>query len=97
MSPLNLSKSAVHVHNLASPAQLHLTLSQTTNFRLFQAERLCRRQFKFDEDGRKFSKLVEKGEIACLEQFLLFPQCFQKNCTFRHVKPGLVWERVMSV
>ena len=23
-----------------------LTLSQTTNFRLFQTERLCRRQFK---------------------------------------------------
>ena len=21
---------------------------------------------------------VEKGEIACYEQFLLFPQCFQK-------------------
>ena len=23
----------------------------------------------------------EKGEIARYEQFLLFPQCFQKNCT----------------
>ena len=22
--------------------------------------------------------MVEKGEIACYEQFLLFPQCFQK-------------------
>ena len=36
--------------------------------------------FKFDEYGRKFSKLVEntvgKGEIALYEQFLLFPQCF---------------------
>ena len=40
---------------------------------------------KFDESGRKFSKLVEntagKGEIACYQQFLLFPQCFQKNFT----------------
>ena len=24
---------------------------------------------------------VEKGEIAHYEQFLLFPQCFQKACT----------------
>ena len=40
--------------------------------------------FKFDENGRKFSKKVEnavgKGEIARHEQFLLFPQCFQKTC-----------------
>ena len=36
--------------------------------------------FKFDENGRKFSKQVENtvgnGEIAHYEQFLLFPQCF---------------------
>ena len=41
--------------------------------------------FKVDENSRKFSKRVEntvgKGEIACYEQFLLFPQCFQKTCT----------------
>ena len=41
--------------------------------------------FKFDENGRKFSKRVEntvgKGEIARYEQFLLFPQCFQKTYT----------------
>ena len=38
---------------------------------------------KSDENGRKFSKSVEntvgKGEIARYEQFLLFPQCFQKT------------------
>ena len=41
--------------------------------------------FKFAENGRNFSKLEEntvgKGEIARYEQFLLFPQCFQKTCT----------------
>ena len=41
--------------------------------------------FKFEEIGRKFSKWLEntvgKGEIACYEQFLLFPQCFRKTCT----------------
>ena len=42
-------------------------------------------KFKFDEYDRKFSKREEntvgKGEIARYEQFLLFPQCFQKTCT----------------
>ena len=41
--------------------------------------------FNIDENGSKFSKQVEnivgKGEIARYEQFLLFPQCFQKTCT----------------
>ena len=41
--------------------------------------------FKFDEDGRKFSKCLEnavrKGEIALYEQFFLFPQCFPKTCS----------------
>ena len=38
-----------------------------------------------NENGRKFSKWVEnivgKREIACYEQFLLFPQSFQKTRT----------------
>ena len=39
--------------------------------------------FKFDENGRKFSKQVEntarKGEIARFEQFLLFSPLFLKD------------------
>ena len=39
--------------------------------------------FEFDVNSKNFSKLVEntvgKGEIARYEQFLLFPQCFQKR------------------
>ena len=61
-----------------------LTLSQTTNCRLFQTERVCRRQFDFGENGGEFSESIEntvgKGEIARYEQFRLFPQCFQKTC-----------------
>ena len=38
--------------------------------------------FKLNENGGKFCKRVKntvgKGEIARYEQFLLFPQCFQK-------------------
>ena len=41
--------------------------------------------FEFDENGRKFSQRVEntvgKAEIALNEQFLLFPQCFQRTCS----------------
>ena len=39
-------------------------------------------------------KTLWKGEIAYYEQFLLFPQCFQKTYTADTLKPGLVWERV---
>ena len=53
--------------------------------------------FKFDEKSRKFSKRVKntvgKGEIARYEQFLLFPQCFQK-CFLGVSKGVIVWEWV---
>ena len=53
------------------------------NFRFFQNERDD--NFKFGENCRKLLQWVEntvgKEEIARYEQFLLFPQCFQKNCT----------------
>ena len=62
-----------------------LTLSQTTNFRLFQTEMLMDDNFNFDENGRNFFKWVEntvgKGEIARNEQFLLFPQCLLETYT----------------
>ena len=54
--------------------------------------------FKFDKNGRKLSKRVEntvgKGEIARYEQFLLFPQCFQKACFPGASKRVIVWEWV---
>ena len=50
--------------------------------------------FKFDENGTKFSNRVEntvgKGEIARYEQFLLFPQCFQKQT---RKNKRLVWKK----
>ena len=52
--------------------------------------------FKFDENIRKISKrvinTVDKGEIARYEQFLLFPQCFQKACFQGASKGVIVWE-----
>ena len=37
---------------------------------------------------------VGKGEIARYEQFLLFPQCFQKACFLEASKSVIVWEQV---
>ena len=57
--------------------------------------------FKFDENGWKFSKRLEntvgKWEIARYEQFLLFPQCFQKACFPGESKSVIVWEWVNNV
>ena len=54
--------------------------------------------FKFEENGRELSNWVEnivgKGEIACYEQFLLFPKCFQKACFPGASKGVIVWEWV---
>ena len=49
--------------------QKNLTLSQKTSYTFFQTERGCRNNFRFDENGRKFSKRVENT------------MCFQKICT----------------
>ena len=52
------------------------------NFNSSKLKQFADHNSKFDENGRKLSKQVEntvgKGEIARYEQFLLFPQCFQK-------------------
>ena len=50
------------------------------------------------EESHNLSKQVEnnvgKGEIARYEQFLLFPQCFQKACFPEASKGVIVWEWV---
>ena len=48
---------------------------------------------------KSFENTVGKAEIACNEQFLLFPMCFQKTCCLQtlSVWKGLkfvIWERV---
>ena len=54
--------------------------------------------FEVDVNSKKFSKLVEntvgKGEIARYEQFLLFPQCFQKASFPGTSEAVIVWEWV---
>ena len=62
-----------------------LSLSQMTIFYTSKMKEFADGNFKFVENSRELPKQVEntvgKGEIACYEQFLLIPQCFQKTCT----------------
>ena len=64
----------------------YLTLSQTTNFRLFQTEKVADNTFKIDKKGRKFFKRVENA-LGIGET--LFPTMFSKEFYCRHVKKGL--------
>ena len=71
------------------------------DFRLFQTERVCRRQFKFDKNGRKFIKRVEntggKRRNCSLRAISPFPTVFSKDLYCRYVKiwaclgMGLQW------
>ena len=78
-------------------------LKHSTKWQILDSSKLkkfANNNLKFDENGRKLSKLVEntvgKGEIARYEQFLLFPQCFQKACFPRASKGVIVWEWVKN-
>ena len=55
----------------------------------------------FYENGTSFSKWVEntvgKREIAYYEQFLLFPQCFQKTFLQTGENLGLFGKRLTSI
>ena len=58
--------------NLIKP---HLTYSQTKNFRLSKLKEFAKDNFKFDKNGRKFSKMVENagnGKNARSDQIFLF-------------------------
>ena len=68
----------------------HLTHYQTTNFRLFQTERLCRLQFQI---WRKWLKVIQKGRKHCgkrrncsLWAISPFPTVFSKGLFPRGVK-----------
>ena len=68
----------------------HLTLSQTTNFRFFQTERVCRQQFQI---WRKWQKVLHTGRKHCRKKrncslwaISPFPTVFSKDLYCRHVK-----------
>ena len=67
-------------------------------FQTSKLKEFAENNFEFEENGRKLSEWVEntvgKGQIACYEQFLLFPQRFQKACFPGASKGVIVWEWV---
>ena len=74
-----------------------LTHYQTTKYRLFQTESFqmtISNLTKMAESYPNGKKTLRKGEIARYEQFLLFPQCFQKACFKGASKGVIVWEWV---
>ena len=80
------------------------TISPITRRKILDSSKLkefAEDNFKFDENGSKLSRPVEnivgKGEIARYEQFLLFPQCFQKACFPGASKGVIVWEWVKTI
>ena len=74
-----------------------LTLSQTTNFRLPKWKSLQTTILNLMKMAESSSQGVEntvaKGQIARYEQFLLFPECFQKTCT-AHKNQGFFGNRL---
>ena len=90
-------ENAVYQHYLLSPQHFpklsslgSLTLSQTTNFRLLQIERVCRWQFQI---WRKWQKVIQMGRKHCgkkrncsLRAISPFPTVFSKDLCCRHVK-----------
>ena len=45
---------------------------------------------------RRVENIVEKGENAGNQHFLLFPQCFQKASFSGSLRVGIVWQRVKN-
>ena len=74
---MNISSDLINISSYAYPKWQILDPLKLKEFADYN--------FKFEEIGRKFFKWLEntmgKGEIACYQQFLLFPLCFQKTCT----------------
>ena len=75
-----------------------LTHYQTTNFRLFQTGRFCRRQFQI---WRKWQKVIQTGRKHCGKRrncsfwaISPFPTVFSKGFLPGASKGGIVWEWV---
>ena len=58
-----------------------LALSQATNIYSSKLKEFAEDSLKFDKIGKRVENTEGKREIARYEQFLLFPQCFQKTYT----------------
>ena len=84
--------------NLPGITEMYLPITRWQILDSSELKDFAEDNFEFDKNGRQLSKPVEntvgKGEIASYEQFLLFPQCFQKACFPEASKGVIVWEWV---
>ena len=80
---------------------MSLTHYQTTILDSSKLTDFADDNIELEENGRKLFEPVEntvgKGEIARHEQFLHFPQCFQKACFPGASKGVTVWEWVNGI
>ena len=81
----HISVASICDYAMFAAYHMSLTLSQTTNFRLFQTHEFADDNFNFDENGRKLSKQVEntgKRRNCSLRAICHFPTVFfQKTST----------------
>ena len=75
-----------------------LLFTKRQNLKLLQIQSTCRRQNKCDQKFEicfgMVENILEKGENAGYQHFLLFSKCFQKPPCSGSLKVGIVWERV---
>ena len=78
-----------------------LTLSQTTNFRLFQIKKFADNNFKFGDIGRRFEGVenpVEKRRNYSFMSDFFFSHSVLKDSYCRHIKKmGFIWEMFKEV
>ena len=96
-SKIRLHRMCSLIFDLHCPSRIYLyqkkntlTLSQTTKFRLFQTQRLCRRQFqiwwKWQEVLQMGIKHCGKRRNCSLRAISPFPSVFSKDLYCRRVK-----------
>ena len=70
-------------HNVIEMIELYLTFSQITNFRLFQTERVCRRQFiefmkMVERYLKRYKTLWEKEKLLVMSNFSFSLSVFKR-------------------
>ena len=73
-----------------------LTLSQTTNFRLFQTERVCRRQFEISYKWRNVLKRCRKHwakeKLLFMSNFSFSHSVFKRLVLQTRKNQGMFWK-----
>ena len=95
---LSIGKKIKHPQWSRNSFSSLFTLSQMTNFRQFQIQRVCRQQF---QSQWKLQKVYQMDRKHCgkrrncsLRTISPFPAVFSKGLYCTHTKTWAVWERV---